>query len=224
MAEIYYDEISVVAVLVEDGAVDKLTALLMDKYEISKPYLPYVGPDEFWDLVTPELAHQIRKGIGERYHPNLTLCWILRDVPGSPLLALQDVADDSNTIQIFDPNFTQHPNDFYWTLLTRDFIQHVLDSDSITPYAVKKLDTLLKDNKIEYEMDVPVIDTPSEEELIPLFFVGLIRIAEKNPDIFNHEIKTLLNEEGFDPTMFNSETIKAMLHKTKSVLGLPNNL
>ena len=224
MTEIYYNETTTVSMLIDDGAVKKLTDLLISKYENSKPYLPYVGPNEFWTLVSPELAHRIQQGLGERSHPNLTLCWIFNHLADSPIVALQDAADDSDSIQIYDPNFLQDPQDFYWTLLTRDFIEYVLQSDSLTPYAIKRLDSTLKDNEVEYDIDVPAIDPPADDDLIPLFVAGLIRTAERNPEIFAREIMILLNEEGFDPTALNRETIKTVLRTTKIAIGVPADL
>lgn len=207
---------TLIRILIENDVPNKITETLISDFADSKPYLPVFDPYEIWDTLHYTKMDLIAEALGVDSDDHLLT---------EKLIEALSVSSDSTVRVIANTRKGSHDNVLYdpreWTsqtLITIDFIDYVLDTGTLIPYAVNELATCLKRNHIDYELNVVEIPEPGEDELMTVIFEGLLRMAKDKPNVFQREVAIAMREKGIDAkkytrtTMFNAVKDAKIIH------------
>lgn len=204
-------------VLADSGIIHQVTDTLIENYSATSPFLPSYDTSELWEFFSDELLAQLEallemNSSDHRFYDKLSEA--LGEAEGSNLRLIRNTGHRTHSNVLFDPKGYNSE-----ALITKDFIEYVLELGELAPYAVKQLDVLLKKNHIDFNVEVPDLGEPAENELLDVVFAGLLRMARNKPSVFHREVSIAMREKNIDPTKYTRTTMLDVIKDAKIIPG-----
>lgn len=206
-----------VRVLKSHRVPEKVTEFLITEFENTTPYLPVLDPSDLWDIVDASVIHDIEEVLdGDFSYNDFTwkLFKALEFAVNSPLRSIFNTRKGSHSNVLYDPK-----EYLSRTLITTDFIDYVVGTGNLTPYAVKELERCLRRNHIDHPVGDVEIPEPKEDELMAVVFAGLLRMAQNKPNVFQREVAIAMRERGIDVSKYTRTTMLNAVKDAKIIPG-----